>query len=100
MMRISFERTGGFAGMSLTTTVDTATLPPEKANQLTQLVATADFFHLPATITSRTPQPDSFEYSLTVEEDGQQHTVRVSEQAVPSALRPLLKWLMEAARQR
>ena len=99
-MRISFERTGGFAGMRLTTTVDTATLPPEEANQLRQLVEAADFFHLPATITSPSPQPDRFQYRLTVEENGQQHTVRVSEAAAPDALRPLIEWLMDAARRR
>lgn len=99
-MRISFERTGGFAGISRTTTVDTATLPPEEANQLRQLVEAADFFHLPATITPPTPQPDRFQYQLTVEENGQQHTVRVSEQAAPDALRRLLEWLMDAGRRR
>jgi len=99
-MRISFERTGGFAGIRLTTIVDPATLPIEEANHLRQLVEAADFFHLPATIISPTPQADRFQYRLTVEEKGRQHTVKVSEQAAPDALKPLIEWLVDAARRR
>lgn len=99
-MRISFERTGGFAGTRLTTIVDTATLPIEEANHLHQLVKAADFFHLPTTITSPTSQPDRFQYKLVVEAKSRQHTVNVSEQAVPDALKLLIEWLLEAARRR
>lgn len=98
-MKIFFERTGGFAGMRLTTTVDAAALPPNEAKQLHQLVSTADFFHLPAMIPSRTPQPDRFQYRLTVEENSRRHTVIVSEEVVPTALQSLIEWLMTAARQ-
>jgi len=99
-MRMTFERTGGFAGITMTKVFDTSTLPESEANQLRQLVNAADFFRLPATITSTTPQPDRFQYQLTVEENGKQHTVEVSEQAVPGTLRPLLEWLMAAVRRR
>jgi hypothetical protein len=99
-MRISFERTGGFAGMHISHVVDTSTLPDEEANQLRRLVDVADFFHLPATIKSKSRQPDRFEYSITVEDDSVHHTVVVSEQAVPSTLQPAIDWLMAAARRR
>ncbi|MBW4495206.1 MAG: hypothetical protein KME26_19380 [Oscillatoria princeps RMCB-10] len=99
-MRINFERTGGFAGMRLATVADTNTLPPEEANQLRRLVDAADFFHLPPTITSPTPVADRFQYRLAVEENGQQHTVTVSERALPAPLRPLIEWLLAAARQK
>ena len=98
-MRMTFERTGGFAGMTMTKVIDTTTLPAEASKQLRQLVDAADFFHLPATLTAKSRQPDRFEYHLTIQEDNQQHTVVVSEQAVPSSLRPLIEWLMAAARQ-
>ena len=96
-MRISFERSGGFAGISMTTSVDTATLRATEANQLRRLVEAADFFDLPPKITSPTPQYDSFEYNLTVEANGKQHTVMVSESAVPENLKPLIAWLTDAA---
>jgi hypothetical protein len=99
-MRVTFERTGGFAGISMTKVVDTATLPENEANQLRQLLDAADFFHLPATITSTSRQADRFQYHLTVEDNGKQHTVEVSEQAAPETLSPLLEWLMAAARRR
>jgi len=97
-VRISFERTGGFAGIRVTTAVNTADLPPDEARTLHQLVADADFFHLPAKITSPTPQPDRFQYKLEVQENGRQHTVTVSEEAMPAALQPLVQWLLNAAR--
>jgi hypothetical protein len=97
-MRMTIERTGGFAGISMTKIVDTTTLPDNEANQLRQLVDAADFFRLPKTITSKSPQPDRFQYQLTLEDKGKQHTVEVGEQAVPGTLRPLLEWLMAAAR--
>jgi hypothetical protein len=99
-MRMTFERSGGFAGISITKVFDTANLPENDANQLRRLVDAADFFRLPATITSNNPQPDRFQYELTLEENGKQHTVEVSEQAVPGTLRPLIEWLMAAARRR
>ncbi len=98
-MRMTIERTGGFAGMRLTKVVDTATLPAEEKNQLRRLVDAADFLRLPTTLMSTSPQPDRFQYRLTLEEDAQQHTVVVSEQAVPGTLRPLIEWLMQMARQ-
>jgi hypothetical protein len=95
---MTFERTGGFAGMTMTKVIDTATLPAEKANQLRRLVDAADFFHLPATLTAKTSQPDRFQYHLTIQQNNQLHTVVMSEQAVPSTLKPLIDWLMAAAR--
>lgn len=97
-MRISFERTGGFTGISKITTVDTATLPPQEADVLPRLVEVADFFKLPELITNPNPQSDRFQYKLTVEDNGQQHTVTVSEAALPGTLRPLIEWLNNIAR--
>lgn len=98
-MRITFEQTGGFAGMTITKVFDTSTLPEKETKRLRQLVEAAAFFNLPASLTSDTPHPDSFEYLITVEEDGNQHTVEVSESAAPANLTPLLEWLrMQASR--
>ncbi len=96
-MRISFERSGGFAGMTRTTTIDTATLPPNEADQVPQLVKAADFFELPQTITSDTRGIDRFQYTLTVEDNGQQHTVTVGESALSGNLKCLIEWLNNAA---
>jgi hypothetical protein len=92
-MRISFERTGGFAGISKIKTIDTASLPPNEASLLPTLVEAADFFNLPENIPSSAPGGDRFQYTVTVEDNGQQHTVTVSEGALPGQLRPLIEWL-------
>ncbi|MBD2413058.1 hypothetical protein FACHB389_02080 [Nostoc calcicola FACHB-389] len=99
-MRISFERTGGFAGISKKTTVDTAELPANEANTLKRLVEAADLFGLPEQITSPNPQSDRFQYKLTVEDNGRQHTVTVGEAALPGTLRPLIEWLQNTAQKR
>ncbi|MDZ7966795.1 MAG: hypothetical protein RM368_17760 [Nostoc sp. DedSLP03] len=99
-MRVSFERTGGFAGITKKTTVDTDTLPPHEAATLPQLVEVADLFRLPELITSPNPQSDRFQYKLTVEDNGKQHTVTVSESALPGTLRPLIEWLQTIAQKR
>jgi hypothetical protein len=96
-MRISFQRTGGFAGITKNKTVDTATLSPNEADVLPRLVEAADLFKLPEQITSANPQSDRFQYKLTVEDQGKQHTVTVSESAMPGTLRPLIEWLNLAA---
>lgn len=96
-MRVSFERTGGFAGIPMTTTVDAATLPPAEASQLRTLVEAANFFALPPQLPSAA-QPDRFQYQITVEEGDRQHTVTFGEAAMPGTLRPLVERLMEQTR--
>ncbi len=97
-MRIHFERTGGFAGMRMTATVDTESLPAEEGGELQELVEAAGFFDLPAVITIGAPGADRFRYKLTVEAEGQRHTVEVGEAAAPEALRPLLQRLTAVTR--
>jgi hypothetical protein len=92
-MRISFERSGGFAGITRTKTIDTATLPPNESNQVSQLIQSAGFFELPQTITSDTRGSDRFQYTLTVENNGQQHTITVGESALSGDLKSLIECL-------
>lgn len=97
-MRIHFERTGGFAGMRMTATVDTESLSPDEARDWREMVDAAGFFDLPATITTPTPGADRFQYKLTVEAEGRRHTVEMGEAAAPEALQPLLQRLTAVAR--
>ena len=98
-MRISFERSGGFAGITTKTVVDEKDLAPDEGQKLRQLVEGTDFFNLSKKIMPRSPRPDHFQYELSLEESGRQHTVTMSEETLPEKLRPLIKWLMEKARQ-
>jgi hypothetical protein len=97
-LRISIERSGGFAGITMRTTIDEKDVAPDEALKLRQLVEETDFFNLPGKMISRSPQPDRFQYDLKLEESGRGHTVTVSEEVLPEKLKPLIKWLMEKAR--
>jgi len=97
-LRISFERSGGFAGIMMKTTVDEKDLAPDEAQELRQLIEGADFFNLSKKIMPRSPRPDRFQYELSLEESGRQHTVTLSEETLPEKLKPLVRWLMEKAR--
>jgi hypothetical protein len=97
-MLIEFERTGGFAGMRLAATIDTASLQPNEAQVLHDLVVDAGFFDLPAHIERRDKGADRFHYVLTVQASGQQHTIEVGESAISDALRPLIDKLTMLAR--
>lgn len=92
-MRLTWTRSGGVAGWQRTTTVDEARLLPEEAARLRELVEQAGFFQLPAHLVTSQPQPDRFQYELTVEDDTRRHTIHVDEQSLPATLRPLLDWL-------
>ena len=96
-MRIDFSRTGGFAGMRLTTTVDSTQLPTEQASTLDKLISDSGFFTLPETILPAKPAPDRFEYRLTIAAAQQTHSVVVSDAAAPDSLRPLLNYLTTLA---
>jgi hypothetical protein len=92
-MLISLERNGGFSGISKVMEIDTAKLPQKKQEKLSMLLETANFFHLPAYIAAEPNQRDRFEYTLSVEDEDKQHTVTVSESAMPEDLKPLIEWI-------
>jgi hypothetical protein len=96
-MHIDFSRTGGFAGMRLSCSVDTAKLAPEQSAELDKLIGNAAFFELPEKLVPEKTQPDRFEYHVSVEAGDKSHTVTVSDAAAPESLRPLLNYLTTLA---
>jgi len=99
MTRISFQRSGGFTGRTISITLNLDELPPDHAATLNGLLTKADFFNLPADSDKR-PVPDEFIYAVTVETGQQSHTIRTSDSAAPDSLRPLLDDLSLRARTR
>jgi hypothetical protein len=97
-MRIDFERTGGFAGMRLSATIDTVTLAPDQARGLQDLIEAARFFDLPARIPTPPQVADQFNYRVTIEAESRQHTVEVGEASASPALQALLQQLTLLAR--
>ena len=97
-LHIDFERSGGFAGLSLKASVDADNLPLDQAGELDALLRAADFFSLP----ERPAQPgsgaDRFQYDITVTQGGRRHSVSIGESGLPPALRPLIDRLTDLAR--
>lgn len=96
-MKIYFERSGGFAGLRMTASLDTGLMSDEDAQHIEELVASSDFFALPDVFSLPEKGADYFQYKLTIESKGKKHTVEVSEISLPEGLRPLIKKLTEKA---
>ena len=94
-MRITVQRTGGFAGVPMNKALDIASMPDQEASKCRQKIDAANFFQLPATAAVKS-QPDRYQYDITIELDGKKHSVTVPENAVPDKLQPLLNWIMQA----
>jgi len=99
-LRIIYERSGGFAGLTLTVELDTASLPPDEAHDVQKMIEEAGFFTLPASIPALTCVADAFQYVVTVEAEGKQHTVRTIDTAIPDALLPLIEYLTKVAKEK
>ena len=99
-MKAKVERTGGFAGGKLTSACDTEQLDSGDAQKLRQLVTSAKFFNLPASIMPAKAQPDRFQYRVTIEDGGRVYSVTVCETELTPSLRSLTDFLMRHARRR
>lgn len=98
MTKITFERSGGFAGVTLSSKLDPDDLPEDEAIQARKLIDEAKLFEQPKQIKSRSPTPDRFEYKLTIREKGKRRTIVVGDQSTPANLKPLIDFLLEKAR--
>jgi hypothetical protein len=96
--RIFFERTGGFAGIAISVTVDAKDLPADEMRRLEAMLNEADFFGLPEKISKQPAQPDRFHYEMAVQYGNRRHSVNVDEQVMPEKLAPLLRYLLKKAR--
>jgi hypothetical protein len=96
-MQIEFLRTGGFAGLRLAGSFDTAKLRPDQSTILDKLITDSGFFDLPEKIKPTSPGSDQFVYRVVISSSGQTHTISVDESVVPGPLRPLLDYLTTLA---
>ena len=97
-MKITLERTGGFSAIRLSVTLDTETIPKEEGARLSRMVEEAALFRQPSALQITGTGADQFCYRLTVDAGGDKKTVEMAESAVPEIVRPLLRYLIEAAR--
>lgn len=97
--RVKFERTGGFAGMRLSTDLKLDELPDEQANSIMELIDDMDFSELPEKIMDE-EGADQFTYVITVEGKKWEHTVVTGDASAPEKLQELLRLLNRLARTR
>jgi len=107
-IRVELVRTGGFGGMELHSTLDTARLPDAEADELAALVERAGLDPLGSAGADETTaahgeergqaMPDAFQYRLSVQRGGRRWHGVLDERQVPPELRPLLTKLVAHAR--
>ena len=98
-MKISIERSGGFAGMTTSYEADVDTLSAEERAVVNELVSAAEFFALPSSIiTPNDTSADRFSYRITIESADGTHTVETNDASVPDSLMPLIEWVSEQGR--
>lgn len=98
--RIKFERTGGFAGMTITRDLKMEDLPEEQAQTLMELLDDLDFDELPEQMLDTEAMPDQFTYTITVETQRGEHTVVTGDASAPEKMQELLQLLNRLARMR
>ena len=98
--RIKFERTGGFAGMTIARDLKMDDLSEEQVHRLSELLDDLDFEELPEQILDTESMPDQFTYTITVETQRGEHTVVTGDASAPEKLQELLHLLNRLARKR
>ncbi|HSG45553.1 MAG TPA: protealysin inhibitor emfourin [Anaerolineales bacterium] len=96
--KIKFERTGGFAGIRLAAEIEMDNLPDDQKREVLDLLDEADFDELSEKFTDKTPVPDGFNYSITVESSKKKYQVVAGEAALPDDLQPLIEVLERIAK--
>lgn len=93
-MKITLETSGGLAPVPVAeraVSVDTATVAPERARQLVDLVDQAKFFERAAlAATPAAGAADFRSYTLTVEDGARVHTIRLTDLIADPALGQLV----------
>jgi hypothetical protein len=96
--RIRFERTGGFAGMTIARDLKLEDLSEEQAETLLELLDDLAFEELPEQMTGMERMPDQFTYTITVETRRGEHTVTTGDASAPEKMQELLQLLNRLAR--
>lgn len=93
-MKVSFKRTGGFAGLSLKSEIDCALLPPAKCKELEQLVGLLRAAGQPSGGKASFTIPDAFQYEVTVDDDLGSHKFRAGDTEMSEEMQKVVDWLI------
>lgn len=96
IMKVSFKSEGGFGffpGLNKPVEIDSSELPADEANHLEKLVDKAQFFAQPEASPPPTKGADFKTYTISVDNQGQQHKIEVTDLHQNSELQDLLSYL-------
>ena len=96
-LHVDFARSGGFAGLTLQTSVDAADLPPGEQADLERLVRAVEG---KGALKSTRPGVDRFQYDVTIRRGRDSKHVSVGESDLTPELKALSDWLLERAKRR
>ena len=100
-MLIEFSSSGGVANRELNYRVDTATMPPDQADTLEQLVKSSGVFDIEKSDLNpdvSIGRADVISYHLIVSDDTRHTDLWLNDISAPAIVRPLLERLQELAR--
>ena len=94
-LRVDFARSGGFAGLTLQTSVDASGLQAPEQAELERLVSAVEQTPIPEETHAGV---DRFQYDLTITRGDESKRVSVGESDLTPELKALSDWLLERAR--
>jgi hypothetical protein len=97
-MIIRVERTGGFAGMTMRSVIDSDQLNPEERQNLMELVESSGIFGSSLQSHPNSQGHDRFHYSLTIEYHEQRQTLELDESEIPDDWQSLIQFINNLAR--
>jgi|SRR4030095_8601208 Emfourin len=95
-MKVRFRQTGGFGGLVLGCDLDTSTLSPAEAQELTRLVKQANLEKIQTRRSEKAR--DLQNYEVVVEGDGITAKATFDDMSVDANVEPLLEFLRRRAR--
>ncbi len=94
-MIVRHERSGGFAGITITAEVDSESLSAKEAKKLKELVEQA--FPADQPKKKKATMPDQFEYEFVIKEGDKSRRHHANDETITDDMRALSKWLIAAA---
>lgn len=104
-MEIEFERSGGFAGIVITSNLNTDKLSLDDRQQIESMLSKSAFFSLKSDVNSDTVSPDGkrpadyFKYKITIRDGDRIQSVQTTELTKNVELKKLADYLSKMALQ-
>src|SRR3954471_7672081 len=96
--RLTLERSGGFAGLTATDTVDTEQLDAKRREAYLTLLAGLDLTQLTRGSRERPGHADEFQYDLRLDLDGTRQQLRFGESTQTTELKKLVQMITADSR--